>query len=159
MNTPESHPSEIPLCREIMRLVLAIVFAPLAVPLLGLVLGLLTGNVPSGGTLYKWTLTIIGIPYTYAVGLLVGLPVHLLFRYLLWRSWWHYALAGLLGGTAFADYVGEPSALSLSVFGFYGLITALTAWAIAVHRWKRDRVGPDEPDDIETPPALNQPEK
>ena len=134
-----------------MRLGLAILVAPLAVPFLGLMLGLLAGNVPSAGTFYKWTFLIIGIPYTYAVGVLVGLPIHLVFRYLRWRAWWHYTLLGLLGGIAFADYLGPgwPSAVSLSIFGFYSVVTAWTAWAIAVRRWKRDRVEHDASDDTE----------
>ena len=140
MNMSQNHPLGIPLGHEITRLVFAIVFAPLAVPLLSLLLGLMTGTVPTTHTIYKWSFFLIAVPYTYMVGLLVGLPVHLVFRYLRWRAWWHYALAGLFGGIAFAEYLGpgRPSAVSVSVFGFYGVVTACTAWAIAVRRWKRN---------------------
>jgi len=139
---PDSDPPRIPLRSEIIRLFLAILIAPLAIPLIALIVGLLAGNVPSAGNLYRYTFFIIGIPYTFVVGMLVGLPIYLLFRYLSLRAWWHYALAGFIGGFAFADYAGPgwPSYGAIALFGFYGVVTAWVAWAIAVRRWKRDRV-------------------
>ena len=134
MTAPRPEPPPIPLRREILRVFLALVLAPLVVPLLALLLLLATGTIPTSQNIYRWSFFAIALPFNYAVGAMVGFPVYLVFRYLRWRAWWHYALAGFFGAYGFAEYLGpgRPSVKFLLFLGFYGVVTACTAWAIVV---------------------------
>ena len=119
--------------------------------MLALLLLLGSGTIPTGQNFYRWSFFIIALPYTYAVGAVVGLPLHFIFRFFRWRAWWHYALAGIFCAYVFAEYVGtgRPSAKYLLFLSFYGVVTACTVWAIAVRRSKPERVEKDKSDNTE----------
>jgi hypothetical protein len=74
-----------------------------------------------------------------AIGMLVGLPMFLLFSRLRLFSWWGSMLAGFLSGDIIVAVVGALSNLevrALLIYGALGAATGLTFWAVAV-------LGPD----------------
>ncbi len=77
-----------------MRLIVAILVAPLLAGLLFLAMSLFSGNAGEG----LWALT-ISAAVGYPAMLVLGLPAHLLLRFLKWTNIFGYGLAGLLIGT------------------------------------------------------------
>jgi hypothetical protein len=118
------------------RLALGLALAPLVPGVLMLALSML-GN-PSEGI---WALKLIAM-IAYPAMLIIGLPLHLLFRRTGWTSVWPYLVTGAIAGAAVAYCVfptlqaaasGATTSSSIAIAvicAFFGMITAATFWII-----------------------------
>lgn len=126
------------------RLIAGLLLAPLAPGLLLLAVSLF-GAVGEG----LWAMKVMAI-FAYPTMIILGLPIHLLFKRAGWTRLWPYLIAGALSGLVvslvvfpsvhiFAPGQGGASSIAIAVLAaFFGALSALTFWLIV-----RPQKGPE----------------
>ncbi len=78
---------------------------------------------------------VVTIVITYPVAVIVGLPTHALLKWIHRVKWWHYTIAGCLGGMlawiGFARSILRDNLIFAGILGVMGGLTAMTFWVLA----------------------------
>lgn len=120
---------------RVWRVVLGFVLAPLTpgfviVPLTSLYLDDRHGLIELLQVIAGWTM--LASFFAVPAALIVGVPMHLLFRRRGWVGWHHYAIGGAVTGSVAGLFVAH--ALFLATGAISGLLAALTLWLCAYGR-------------------------
>lgn len=149
--------------RYFSRTMLAILISPIATGISSAILiviasffDFLTGTNLSGNTnlltlLYVFVLgSLFSGILVYPAIAIYGIPIHVLFHHLGWKSWWIYLIAGFFGGLFFMPaimFLTSDKILidldSMIPMSYFGAVTGWMVWAIGVREWKKDRPKPD----------------